>query len=71
MTDEWINVVPGPDDELRDVAKALLDAADDPSHVRTVRGGQEFLVAPYVAKRYTEPRSRRGRRTKSDSEDQS
>lgn len=69
MSDEWINVVPGPDDTLSDVAKALLEAADDPSHVRTVRGGQEFLVAPYVAKRYTEPRSRRGRRTKSESED--
>lgn len=54
MSVGWISVVPG-SGEVRDTAVLLLALADDPADVRTVRGGSEFLVAPYVAERFTQP----------------
>lgn len=50
----WVPIIPGAG-ETRDVAILLIALADDPQHVRTVRGGSEFLVAPYVAERFTRP----------------
>lgn len=67
--DEWSTVTVGPDENLRDVARRLLDLADDPSQVRTTNGGTEFLVHPLVAEKYTKPATRRGRRKKSETED--
>jgi len=62
MTD-WVTVLPG-EAGVQKTAIALLAVADDPADVRTQRGGSEFLVAPYVADRYTNatapsPRPRR------------
>jgi hypothetical protein len=68
-TADWVAVVPG-EGELRDVAVLLLALAEDPADVRTVRGGNEFLVAPYVAERFTRPEEsapRRRTRKKGDS----
>lgn len=65
---EWVTVVPARG-ELGNVARALLDLADDPKHVRTAGGGTEFLVHPLVAEKYnTPPKPRRGRRSKAESE---
>lgn len=65
----WVPIIPGAG-ETRDVAVLLLALADDPAHVRTTRGGSEFLVAPYVADRFTrpdpEPAPRRRTRKKED-----
>lgn len=51
---DWIPVIPGAG-ETKQVAILLLALADDPSHVRTGGNGSEFLVAPYVAERFTRP----------------
>ncbi|MCX0246413.1 hypothetical protein [Streptomyces drozdowiczii] len=68
----WQPIVPGAG-EAQEVARLLLRLADDPAHVRTQRGGSEFLVPPYLAARFTEPepdpkpkpkRQPRARRTK-------
>lgn len=68
--DEWATVAVGPDESVRDVARKLLDLADDPSQVRTASGGTEFRVHPLVAEKYTKPAaSRRGRRKKTETED--
>lgn len=68
--DEWATVTVGPDQSARDVARKLLELADDPSQVRTTSGGTEFLVHPLVAEKYTKPAApRRGRRKKSETED--
>lgn len=68
--DEWATVTVGPEETVRDVARKLLDLADDPAQVRTTNGGTEFLVHPLVAEKYTKPAApRRGRRKKSETED--
>ncbi|MEW2127105.1 hypothetical protein AB0891_25635 [Streptomyces sp. NPDC007259] len=54
MTRDWQPIVPGAG-EAQEVARLLLALADDPAHVRTQRGGSEFLVPPYLAARFTEP----------------
>lgn len=68
----WQPIVPGAG-EAQEVARLLLSLADDPAHVRTQRGGSEFLVPPYLAERFTQPepepetkpkRQPRARRTK-------
>lgn len=53
MTDEstWVTVVPA-SGTVAETARALLDAADDPSQVRTINAGNEFLVPEHVAERY-------------------
>lgn len=51
MTEEWELFIPEPG-QVRDMARALLDAAPDPSHVLTQRGGAEFLVSPETAEAY-------------------
>jgi hypothetical protein len=51
---EWVTVVPAPG-ALAETARALLDAADDPSQVRTANAGNEFLVPAHVAERYGAP----------------
>jgi hypothetical protein len=49
----WTEVHPGPDESLRDVAELLVHyAGDDKHHVRTIKGGNAFLVHPSVARRY-------------------
>jgi hypothetical protein len=69
VTTDWQAIVPGAG-EVQEVAVLLLSLAEDPSHVRTQRGGAEFLVPPYLAVRFTQPdppkpKSRpRARRTK-------
>ena len=50
---EWSVVIPGWG-EIGAVARALLDLADDPTHVRTSGNGSEFLVPPYLADRYNQ-----------------
>jgi hypothetical protein len=66
---DWQPIVPGAG-EAQEVARLLLALADDPAHVRTQRGGSEFLVPPYLAARFTEPEPKpkttkpRARRTK-------
>lgn len=60
---DWVSVVPGAG-ETREVAVLLLALADSPDDVRTVRGGSEFLVAPYVAERFTRPEPAPTRRTR-------
>lgn len=73
---EWVTVVPGRGERIRDVARALLALADDPAHVRTAKTGNEFLVHPLVAEKYHRPaqpapepeRPRRTRRTKTEAE---
>ena len=66
---DWQPIVPGAG-EAQEVARLLLALADDPAHVRTQRGGSEFLVPPYLAERFTQPepekpkRQPRARRTK-------
>jgi len=63
---DWTTVIPAPG-EVADTARALLDVATDPAHVRTVKGGQEFLVAPYVAEALNPPkRPRKPRASKED-----
>lgn len=69
---DWVPIIPGASDSLRDIAVLLLALADRPEDVRTARGGSEFLVAPYVAERFTqpaepEPSPRRRSRKKEDS----
>lgn len=56
MTDEptWVTVVPAPG-AVTETARALLEAADDPSQVRTTNAGNEFLVPQHVAERYGAP----------------
>lgn len=66
MTGDWQVIVPGAG-EVPEVAVLLLGMADDPAHVRTQRGGSEFLVPPYLAERFTQPDPKtrpRARRTK-------
>lgn len=69
MTKDWQVIVPGAG-EVQAVAVLLLSLADDPAHVRTQRGGGEFLVPPYLADRFTQPdppkttKRPRARRTK-------
>ena len=50
---EWVTVLPT--DSPRDTARALLALADCPTQVRTLGSGDEFLVHPDVAERYTSP----------------
>lgn len=70
---EWQPIVPGAG-EAQEVARLLLALADDPAHVRTQRGGSEFLVPPYLAEKFTEPEPKpkttkpRARRTNKGSE---
>jgi hypothetical protein len=64
----WVTVLPG-EAGVQKTAIALLALADDPDHVRTQRGGSEFLVALYVADRYntaSEPERRPRRRAKKE-----
>jgi len=63
MTVQWVPIIPGAG-ESRDVAVLLLGLADSPDDVRTARGGAEFLVAPYVADRFTQPDPAPVRRTR-------
>ncbi len=68
---DWQPIVPGAG-ESQEVARLLLSLADDPSHVRTQRGGSEFLVPPYLAERFTQPeppktKRPRARRTSKES----
>ncbi len=51
---DWIAVVPG-SRPVADVARELLALAADPADVRTARGGNEFLVPPYLANLYVKP----------------
>ncbi|TRV72547.1 hypothetical protein FKN01_29590 [Streptomyces sp. 130] len=51
---EWQPIVPGAG-EAQEVARLLLALADDPAHVRTQRGGSEFLVPPYLAEKFVQP----------------
>ena len=67
MTGDWTSVVPAPG-EASVVARELLALADDPADVRTARGGNEFLVPPYLADRYTAPAPRRRRSKKEGDE---
>jgi len=53
--DDWVTVIP-PRGQVKEIARALLDAATDPGHVLTARGGAEFLVAPYVADALNAPK---------------
>ena len=68
---DWVPIIPGSGDSLRDIAVLLLALADSPDDVRTTRGGSEFVVAPYVAERFTRPEPesapRRRARKKGDS----
>jgi len=64
---DWVPVIPGAG-ERRAVAILLLALADDPHHVRTTHGGAEFLVAPYVAERFTQPDPKPTRRTRNKKE---
>lgn len=54
---EWATVAPEGDETVSGLAGALLALADDPSHVRSVKGGRAFLVHPDVAERWTAPES--------------
>jgi len=70
MTKDWVVVMPGKG-QAAEVARTLLGLADDPTHVRTDGNGSEFLVAPYVADRYTNatapsPRPRRRAKKEDD-----
>lgn len=51
MHEDWELFIPEPG-EIRAVVRALLDAAPDPSHVLSQRGGTEFLVSPEAAEAY-------------------
>lgn len=51
---DWVPVIPG-EGETKAVAILLLALADDPRDVRTGGNASEFLVAPYVAERFTRP----------------
>jgi hypothetical protein len=68
---EWVVVIPAASENLKDVARELLGHADDPRDVRTQRGGTEFLVAPYVADRYTRPTRKRRSSRKISNESES
>lgn len=65
----WVTVVPGEQESVSDVARALLHHADSPQDVRTANAGAHFVVAPYVADRYTRP-TRKRRASKKEGEDQ-
>lgn len=68
--DDWVSVLPDLG-SAAETATLLLGLADTPADVRTVRGGAEFLVAPYVGDRYTKalaPKPRR-RTKKEDTSD--
>jgi hypothetical protein len=58
---DWVSVVPGKG-AVQETARALLALADSPHDVRTVNAGNEFLVAPYLADRYTAPAAPKRRR---------
>ena len=67
---DWVEVIPV-HGTVAETAQLLLGVADDPADIRTVRGGAEFLVAPYVGDRYTKalaPKPRR-RTKKEDTSD--
>lgn len=63
----WINVIPGPG-RASEVAQELLALAPDPNDVRTINGGNEFLVPPDLADAYhalSKPKPPRGRKKES------
>jgi hypothetical protein len=64
---DWTTVVPAAG-AVKETAQTLLSLAEHPNDVRTVRGGMEFLVAPYVAERYTAPEQPRRTRRKKEVE---
>jgi hypothetical protein len=74
MTEGWSVVIPAPGD-VAGTARALLALADDPSQVRSQRGGAEFLVPDALAALYgapapveeTKPKAPRGRAKKESS----
>lgn len=63
VNDDYETFIPARGD-VRDLARALLAVADDPSQVRTHRGGMEFSVPVHVAERYRESLRPSRRRTK-------
>ena len=54
LYDDWVPVIPSRG-KVKDVARALLDIAGDPTLVRTEGNGGEFLVPSWVADRFTTP----------------
>jgi hypothetical protein len=72
---EWVPIIPSKG-RIKETAAELLALVDDPTQVRTARGGTEFRVPQSVADAYTAkpfetkttppPRQRRSRTKKSE-----
>lgn len=63
---DWVTVIP-PRGQVKETARALLAVADHPGLVRTLGTGDEFLVHPDVADRFSTPKPRRARAKKEGS----
>lgn len=64
---DWVTVIPARGETVA-TARELLALAEDPAHVRTARGGAEFLVAPYVADAFNTPKRPRKRPAKKETD---
>lgn len=69
MTDDWVDVIPGPG-QVKEAAQALLALARVPGDVRTTAGGTEFRIPPYLADLYHAPAPVKRRRAKKEEGDE-